>query len=293
MSNNLYIPKVGFENRKKKGFEFEILSNKVFFENKTDDEIPFRPHRLSFYGILFTLEGEGFHFIDFNKYPYKKGAVIFMSKEQVHGFERNEKRDAYLLTFTERFLEKSQMAPNLVELLSLFNYHLYNPVLQLSEEGYTMLKGLIYQIRDEYAKEEDVFSEKIIHSLLKIFLCFCERYRREVQSNTIEHYYKGEFENFQKLLKEHILKTRKVQFYAHEMGCSTKKLNRITYKIIEQPAKRYINKMLVLEIKRFLMNTSLSIKEISFKCHFEAPTNFVKYFKTYTGLTPKEFRKQY
>ncbi len=287
------IPEIGFENRQKKSFEFEIISNRVFFLNKADDEIPFRPHRISFYGILFTLEGEGFHFIDFKKYPYKKGSVIFLSKEQVHGFERNENRDAYLLTFTEKFLEKSQMAPKLTELLSLFNYHLYSPVLQTSEEGFALLKGLVSQMRDEFARKEDVFSEKIIHSLLKIFLCFCERIRRENQSGSTEHFYKDEFEDFQKLLKEHILETRRVQFYADEMGCSTKKLNRITYKIIQQPAKHYINQMLVLEIKRFLMNTSLSIKEISFKCHFEAPTNFVKYFKTHTGLTPKEFRKQF
>jgi AraC family transcriptional activator of pobA len=41
------------------------------------------------------------------------------------------------------------------------------------------------------------------------------------------------------------------------------------------------------------MNTSLSIKEISYKTGFEDPTNFVKYFKKYAELTPIDFRKRY
>ena len=41
------------------------------------------------------------------------------------------------------------------------------------------------------------------------------------------------------------------------------------------------------------MNTALSVKEISYKTGFEAPTNFVKFFKKYTGKTPAEFRKLY
>ena len=62
---------------------------------------------------------------------------------------------------------------------------------------------------------------------------------------------------------------------------------------MNKPVKTYINDSLILEIKRLLMNTSLSIKEISYKTGFEDPTNFVKYFKKYTELTPIDFRKRF
>ncbi len=62
---------------------------------------------------------------------------------------------------------------------------------------------------------------------------------------------------------------------------------------MQQPAKLYIDQFLVLEIKRFLMNTALSIKEIAYRTGFEAPTNFVKFFKKFEGITPAAFRKQY
>ncbi len=74
---------------------------------------------------------------------------------------------------------------------------------------------------------------------------------------------------------------------------STKKLNRIVQEIMHQPAKAYINEILIIEMKRLLMNTNFSIKEIAYKTGFEDPTNFVKYFKKSTQKTPIEFRKSF
>ncbi len=293
MEQQLEIPEIDFQNRRKKHYEFEIISNKAFFKNKKDNEPPFRPHRISFFGILFTMSGEGYHFIDFKRYPYDKGTVIFLSKEQVHAFERNEDREAYLLTFTEDFLEKSSFGPNLMRILTLFNFHLYHPVLHLEEKQFEILLQLVMRMKREYENPDDDFSQEIIQSALKVFLFLCERLLRKKQADAPKHIYHEEFVQFQFLVKTHIFENNKVQFYADKMGISTKKLNRITQAIVNQPAKDYLVDMLVLEIKRLLVNSSLSVKEIAYKTGFDVPTNFVKFFKKGTGLTPMKFRKQY
>ena len=289
----MQIPEINFKNRKRKDYEFEIISNRVFFKNVKDNEVPFRPHRISYYGILFTMEGEGFHFIDFKKYPYKKGTVIFLSKEQVHAFERNEKREAYMMTFTEKFLEKSSLGSNLMPSLGLFNYHLYSPFLQSDERQFETLKDIVLRIKREFDSPDDDFTEELIQSALKIFLFLSERISRENREGQPRHFYHDEFVQFQHLIDKNILRSNQVKYYADLMGISTKKLNRITHTIMDQPAKNYINEMLVLEIKRLLVNTTLSVKEISYQTGFDVPTNFVKFFKKYTGLTPVTFRKQF
>ena len=289
----MQIPEVNFKTRKRKDYEFEIISNRVFFKNVKDNEVPFRPHRIFYYGILFTIKGEGVHFVDFHKHPYQKGTVIFLSKEQVHAFERNEDREAFLMTFTEKFLEKSSMGSNLMPLLGLFNYHLYSPFLQLEERQFETMKDLVLRIKREYDAANDEFTEELIQSALKIFLILSERIGRANREGEPRHFYQSEFVQFQHLIDENILQQRQVQFYAKQMGISSKKLNRITQAIMGKPAKSYLKEMLVLEIKRFLVNTSLSIKEISYKAGFDVPTNFVKFFKKNTGLTPVAFRKQY
>ena len=289
----MQIPEIDFRNRKKKNYDFQIISNKVFFKNVQENEVPFRPHRISYCGILFTMEGEGFHLVDFKRYPYKKGTVVFLSKEQVHAFERNEQRDAYLLTFTEEFLEKSSFGPNLVRLLTLFNFHLYHPVLQLDKEQFEILLQLVMRMKREYEMPDDDFSQEIIQSALKVFLFLSERILRRNRKESTRHFYHDEFVQFQILVKAHIVHSNQVQFYAEKMGISTKKLNRITQTIVNQTAKDYLIDMLVLEIKRLLTNTSLSVKEISYETGFDVPTNFVKFFKKNAGLTPMVFRKQF
>ncbi len=45
------------------------------------------------------------------------------------------------------------------------------------------------------------------------------------------------------------------------------------------------------EARKMLSETPMSIAEISYKLTFNEPTNFTKFFKSFEGLTPKQYRK--
>ncbi len=287
------IPEVDLTAVQQKTFGFQISSNKDILLNESLNHNPFRPHRIRFFAILFILKGEGEHYIDFKTYQYKTGSIIFISKEQVHAFERNINREALFLLFTEGFLEKGSTGSNLMQELSLYSYHLFPPVIYLKGEQLQFLSDLAAFIYDEFHGENDFLTEEIVHSSLKIFLCRAERIRKENHKMMPRSKHHQEFLQFQKLLNTHVLENRKVKFYADLMLMSTKKLNRITQEILGHSAKKHINDFLIIEMKRRLMNTSYTIKEIAYQTGFEETTNFVKYFKKHTHLTPLEFRKQF
>jgi len=288
------IPEVAFPNRLQKNFEFDVVTNhEVLRDNIPSTHNPFRPARLHFYSILFILKGEGKHFIDFKPYQYKRGSIIFIAKDQVHAFERNLKRKAIFFVFTEKFLEKSSLGSNLMQQINLYNYHLYPPILQLEESEISFFETLARRIRREFDAPEDFATEEIIASRLKVFLLLSERIRKKRTYVPVHSNYYPTFLAFQKLVKQHLSKNRKVQFYAQQLGISTKKLNRIVQEVIQKPVKEYIHEQLIMEIKRLLMNTDLSIKEIAYKTGFDEPTNFVKYFKKKTEMTPSAFRKEF
>lgn len=46
------------------------------------------------------------------------------------------------------------------------------------------------------------------------------------------------------------------------------------------------------EAKKMLAETDKPINEISYKLTFNDPTNFTKFFKSFEGITPRQFRKQ-
>ena len=294
MPRPLYIPDVQLPYRKDKPFAFEIVSNReILLHNLPADHDPFRPHRLHFYALLYIMRGSGSHYIDFKRYRYEPGSIIFISKDQVHAFEKNLDREAYFLLFTETFLARSSLSSNLMQQLSLYNYHLYPPVLQLRASQMRLFTELVLGIHEEFHGPDDELTEEIIQSSLKIFLCLSERIRKKNREDQPRSKYQEEFLQFQNLLKQHQFASRQVNFYAEAMNISPKKLNRITQEIMKQSAKSYIDEIVVIEMKRLLMNTSYTIKEIAYRAGFDDPTNFVKFFKKQTDMTPREFRQQF
>ena len=72
-----------------------------------------RPHkliqkdfRLGFRALLYITEGSGFHSVDFIRYPYKNGDIIFIQKNQVHHFEVNSLVRGYVININEPFFYK-------------------------------------------------------------------------------------------------------------------------------------------------------------------------------------------
>ncbi|MEL6923748.1 MAG: AraC family ligand binding domain-containing protein, partial [Bacteroidota bacterium] len=172
------IPEINFSDEQQ-SIEFEIFDNfELLFRNSLSRLNLFRPHRINFYAILYIIKGEGQHFIDFKSYDYRRGTIIFISREQVHRFVRNPNREAFFIIFTERFLENSSMGSRLMQQLSLYNYHFHHPILRLREEQMGVFTELIRRAKEEYKIYKDELTAEIMQSVLKIFLLMAERVRK-------------------------------------------------------------------------------------------------------------------
>ena len=54
----------------------------------------------------------------------------------------------------------------------------------------------------------------------------------------------------------------------------------------------YMEARLINEIQRLLLETNLSIAEIGMRFAYDDASNFTKFYKGMTGITPGEFRKR-
>jgi AraC-like DNA-binding protein len=54
-----------------------------------------------------------------------------------------------------------------------------------------------------------------------------------------------------------------------------------------------IKEKLLLEIKRMIIYTKKSMRDICFEIGFYDPAYFSRFFKKHVGITPKNYRKQY
>ena len=53
----------------------------------------------------------------------------------------------------------------------------------------------------------------------------------------------------------------------------------------------YMEERIVEEAKKMLVNSQMPIADIGYKFAYDDPTNFTKFFKGMTGITPLKYRK--
>ncbi|MEI7487399.1 MAG: helix-turn-helix domain-containing protein [Chryseobacterium sp.] len=97
---------------------------------------------------------------------------------------------------------------------------------------------------------------------------------------------------FKKLLNQHYKEQRTVQYYAEELAITTKKLNSITKKHCGETAIQAIHNRILIEIKRQLIFSDLSHKEIAFDLGFNSPSALNKFVKAKLKETPTELQQE-
>ena len=97
---------------------------------------------------------------------------------------------------------------------------------------------------------------------------------------------------FKSLLQEHFTNHKKPSFYSEQLSISTAHLGDTIKAMTGKSVTTHIQEISLLEAKRLLFKTDLSVKEICFMVGYDDPVHFGKLFKRYCGLTPLEFRKK-
>ena len=98
------------------------------------------------------------------------------------------------------------------------------------------------------------------------------------------------FREFTRLLQSYPHK-REVQWYAKHLNITPKYLSEICKERSGKSAGEWIADITVSELKHYLQNTTLPIREIAELMEFPNASFFCQYTKKHTGLTPNHFRK--
>jgi len=286
------IQNIKFNNETRPNLGFEVIRLENLLARKIDQDIT-HLHKVEFYQILIVTEGSAKHTIDFTDYEYTDNTILTIRKDQVHRFFKNSESKGFVLIFTEDFLASLLSHKEVSRSHELFNEFLTSPKILVDNEDFITIKSLINDIELEYTKNYDEFSSAIIRNALHILVYRLFRIKVKQGITLSEHKYVSDFIQFQRLVEERCFQTKKTLDYANLMGCTTKTLNNICKAIVDKSSKMVIDEILVIQIKRLLINTFLSITEIAYTSGFDEPTNMYKYFKKHTEATPEAFRQQH
>ena len=179
--------------------------------------------------------------------------------------------------------------------LSFFSFLKENPISQVNER---MAAGLStwFEIMDyTYQDRGNMFRKTIVRNRLQnIMLELYDKIQRKVSSQcpTTSNRQMELFHRFVSLVHDCCIEEREVSFYADKLCISTRYLSAIVRRTTHQSAKELIDKIVIMEIKVLLQNTTLPIQEIAYKMHFPDQSYLGRYFKKHTGISPSAFRQE-
>ena len=285
------LPEIKFDNQDNPKSHFDIVKIEDLLKRDLNHDIG-KNHLVKFFIIFFVYEGEGYHTIDFTDYNYKKGTVLLIRKDQIHKFFRSPTVKGFLLVFTEDFIISHLNRMEAMRSMQLFNDSLSYPKIELNDdESFTDFTILLKHLDLEY-NIMDGFSIGITRSVLHIVITKLFRIKAKNGHFVDRKKYMSPFLEFQKLVEEDCFKSKKVLYYAKKLGVSTKTLNNIVSSVIsDTSAKAFIDERTIMQIKRLLISTEHSVKEIAYIAGFSDSSNFFKYFKKFTGNSPEVFRQ--
>lgn len=136
--------------------------------------------------------------------------------------------------------------------------------------------------------------ELMLHSLINVLMVWLGRRRSEhtraavqVQDRGREH-----LQAFLQQLEASFHEHWTIERHAQRLGISAAHLNALCRRLSDQSALQIINQRLLLEAKRNLVYTAMTVNQVSDSLGFSEPAYFSRFFKRGTGQSPKQFRSQ-
>ena len=94
------------------------------------------------------------------------------------------------------------------------------------------------------------------------------------------------------LMETHYREHWPVTRYAHQLGLSADRLNRLVRAETGRNAQALLHARLVREASRRLVHIAAPVSSIAFELGFEDPAYFCRFFKRHTGASPRDYRAQ-
>ncbi|AGA79162.1 AraC family transcriptional regulator [Echinicola vietnamensis] len=261
---------------------------KIGLKKKLEDELvlkvsrmkqvikPTKPHKhAGYHELIFLSKGSGKHTIGDETFDVIPPSGFYLGPGQVHCWDFSKIPDGYVILFKEEILVQYPKSQN-----CLFDFPNY---FDLSGDN-----G-IFKILDIFFKTYKAGSDlDFLTAYLNLVIIKSSALAKMSRNNYTS--FTREFTNFKQVLNEHFREVKHVERYAEMMNLSVKKLNKICKTSVNATAREVIRERMLIEAKNLLTHTDSTVSEIAFELNFTDSSNFVKFFKAQTTLTPLEYR---
>lgn len=230
--------------------------------------------------------------VDFQEIELKTDSLLFINPKVV--IKPCETKEGQLLHFNRDFycieIHDQEVACDGI----LYNNVFEIPFISLNENQSEDIKSIVREIQFEM-KNEDSNTEEMLRILLKTIILKSTRIWKQ-QHQLAEDDQQADVQflrKFSKLVEQHYKTLHTVADYADLLFLTPKNLSKKIGLVSKSTPNDIIKERIVLESKRLLAHTKMTVKEIAYSLNYEDDAYFIRFFTKNTGLSPISFRKQF
>lgn len=244
-----------------------------------------KPHRhADLCQLLFVFKGQAELEIEGQRTQLETPAIQVLPPLSVHGFRFSEDVEGFIVTLATPLINhlQAQLGDSVHALARAENY-------PAGKDG-DYLNSLFSALQAEYNGHQPA-REMLMHSLVSVIMVWVSRqaivrHKASQRPQRQREYLNGFIQLVEETYRQHV----KVEDLAHRLGISVSHLNGTCRELAGQPALQIMHERQLLEAKRLLTYTSMTIYEMSELLGFSDPTNFTRLFRRRVGISPKAFR---
>lgn len=285
------IRSVPFRHNAKPALGFEIFRLSQLFDRAARRPLDHgleTPQRPEFHTVYVGLRGKGRLLVDFAPVALGAHRLTFVASGRVQQFVPDRGVDAYMLLFAPDFIAPARDAADPLAVPACLAPTWTEPGIEVAPGEMRELLGVIDAIATEHARPLDPLQPHVLAALLRVVLLRAERMVAGRQPPV-----PAAVQRFLTILERDHARTRSVAHYARQAGLSPRRLAELVHAQTDKSPKQVVDERVILEQKRLLVHTELSVKELAARTGFAEPTNLVKFFRHHTQLTPLEFRQRH
>ncbi len=252
--------------------------------------------RSNTYSIILLTKGEAKYKIGLSDYHITDGSIYFQAPQHLRYYDRLSDWNGYVIVFMAPFFENH---PTLKELVTQF-------------EGFKIASKVVVPLEEENLIE----TERMFQHLYKIsYSSSNQRFNKAkallelIMMQSTEHYnlrYQNQKETkqnrivkqFEQIVEEHLYDITQdkverlitISEIAEQININATYLGEVLKKVTGKTPKEILSDRIVLEARSLLNNTDMAINEIAYFLKFQDASNFTKFFKLKTGVSPSEYR---
>jgi AraC-like DNA-binding protein len=254
---------------------------------KSHLRIPLQPHRRSVYFFIFITKGLAVRSKGLTFYDVRPNHFFCLPANEITSLQSlEEDTEGFYCHFLPEIFNQPFIKTDIAKDFPFFQYG-GEPLVNVQEPG--RIIRILEFLESEYRTNINERFDLIPMYLMTLFseLKYLAQPAQQNSKNAAAFI----TQRYMNALSEFIYEKKTVQEFSEYLSVSPNHLHKCVKATLGKSAHELLEDMRILEAKVLLKQTAISIGEIAFKLGRFDPSDFSRFFKSKTNITPRQYRQ--